>query len=85
MLSCGHLLSHMLVFSKFKLQFLIQEKEVKTLAHTISDECINCGACDDSCPVNAISESGDKRVIDADTCIDCAACVDTCPVNAISA
>ena len=55
------------------------------LAHTISEECINCGACDDSCPVNAISEAGDKRAIDADTCIDCGACVDTCPVNAIHA
>lgn len=55
------------------------------MAHTISDECINCGACDDSCPVNAISEAGDKRVIAADSCIDCGACVDTCPVSAISA
>jgi NAD-dependent dihydropyrimidine dehydrogenase PreA subunit len=55
------------------------------VAHTITEECINCGACDDSCPVNAISESGDKRVIDADTCIDCGACVDTCPTNAIHA
>jgi NAD-dependent dihydropyrimidine dehydrogenase PreA subunit len=60
-------------------------KGVKDLAHKISDECINCGACDDSCPVNAISEQGAKRAIDADTCIDCGACVDTCPVNAISA
>ena len=60
-------------------------EEVNTLAHTISDECINCGACDDSCPVNAISEAGDKRTIAADTCIDCGACVDTCPVSAISA
>jgi NAD-dependent dihydropyrimidine dehydrogenase PreA subunit len=54
------------------------------LAYTITDECINCGACDDSCPVGAIAESGSKRVIDADTCIDCGACVDTCPVNAIT-
>jgi len=58
---------------------------VKILAHKISDECINCGACDDSCPVNAISEQSGKRAIDGDTCIDCGACVDTCPVNAISA
>ena len=54
------------------------------MAHVISDECINCAACVDSCPVDAISESGDKHVIDADTCTDCAACVDTCPVDAIS-
>lgn len=54
------------------------------MAHAISDECINCGACDDSCPVSAISEADSKRAINADTCIDCGACVDTCPVSAIS-
>ena len=55
------------------------------LSHVISDECINCGACDDSCPTNAISDAGEKRAIDPDICIDCGACVDTCPVIAISA
>jgi len=55
------------------------------VAHTITDDCTNCSACEDSCPVNAISEEGTKRVIDADTCIDCGACVDTCPVSAIHA
>jgi ferredoxin len=55
------------------------------MAHKISDECINCGACDSSCPVEAISEQDSKRVIDADKCIDCGACVSVCPVEAISA
>jgi NAD-dependent dihydropyrimidine dehydrogenase PreA subunit len=73
----------MIFFGPLKL-FYINEGEVNKLAHTISDECINCGACDDSCPVGAIAEAGGKRVIDADNCIDCGACVDTCPVNAIS-
>lgn len=59
--------------------------EVIPMAHTITDDCTNCAACEDSCPVNSISEQGNKRVIDADTCIDCGACVDTCPVNAIHA
>ncbi len=53
------------------------------MAYSINQDCINCGACDDSCPVGAISEAADKRVIDEDTCIDCGACVDTCPVGAI--
>jgi ferredoxin len=56
-----------------------------TVAHTITDDCTNCGACEDACPVNAISEQSGKRVIDADTCIDCGACVDSCPVSAIHA
>jgi NAD-dependent dihydropyrimidine dehydrogenase PreA subunit len=55
------------------------------MAYVISDDCTNCGACVDSCPVTAIAAGADKHVIDADTCIDCAACVDTCPVSAISA
>jgi len=57
----------------------------RTMAYTINDECTNCGACDDSCPVDAISEKGDKRVIDPDLCTDCGACVDACPVDAIEA
>ena len=55
------------------------------MAHVISDECTNCGACESECPVEAISEQGDKRVIDAEKCTDCGACVDACPVEAISA
>ena len=56
------------------------------MAYKINAEtCINCGACDSSCPVAAISEANEKRVIDAAKCIDCGACVGTCPVSAISA
>ncbi len=54
------------------------------MAYTISDECINCGACEPECPVEAISENDEKYVIDAELCTDCAACVDVCPVDAIS-
>ncbi len=54
------------------------------MAHKISDECINCGACVSECPVEAISAGNDQHVIDADACTDCGACVDVCPVEAIS-
>ena len=54
------------------------------MAYKISDACINCGACDSECPVDAISEKDDKRIIDADTCISCGACAAVCPVEAIS-
>ncbi|MDR2897320.1 MAG: 4Fe-4S binding protein [Spirochaetaceae bacterium] len=53
------------------------------MAYKITDACTNCGACEPECPVSAISEAGDKRVIDADTCISCGACADTCPSEAI--
>ena len=54
------------------------------MAHVISDECINCGACVGECPVEAISEGDDQHVINADTCTDCGACVEVCPVDAIA-
>ena len=55
------------------------------MAHLIdSATCINCGACDETCPVNSISEQADKRVIDAATLIYCGACVDSYPVSSIA-
>lgn len=49
----------------------------------ISEECIACGACVDSCPVGAIVENGATYKITED-CTECGACVDTCPVSAIA-
>lgn len=54
------------------------------MAYVISDECIACGACEATCPVEAISEGDPIYIIDAALCTDCAACVDSCPVDAIS-
>ncbi len=53
------------------------------MAYKITDDCTKCGACAETCPVEAISEGEAKYEIDADTCIDCGACVDSCPVSAI--
>ena len=30
------------------------------MAHLITDECVSCGACAGTCPVEAISEGADK-------------------------
>ena len=54
------------------------------MAYVINEDCTSCGACEDSCPVEAISEGADRYEIDADTCTDCGACEDSCPVGAIS-
>ena len=50
----------------------------------ISDACLKCGACADTCPVGAISEGDGQYVVDPDQCIDCGACEDGCPAGAIS-
>ena len=55
------------------------------MAHVVSDECLMCGACLETCPVGAISEGDGKMQVDADTCIDCGACESVCPMSAISA
>jgi len=55
------------------------------MAHTINESCISCGTCQETCPVNAISEGPDRYVIDAEACLDCGACASSCPVEAIEA
>lgn len=54
------------------------------MAYKISDACIECGACEGTCPVEAISAGDGQYIIDADACIDCGACTDSCPVEAIT-
>ena len=53
------------------------------MSHYITDECVSCGACAGTCPVEAISEGSDKYVVNPDTGIDCGACEDVCPTGAI--
>ena len=55
------------------------------MAYRITDDCIQCGVCAETCPASAISEGDDKYVINADECIDCGACASACPTEAIEA
>lgn len=54
------------------------------MAHKISNECVSCGSCAATCPVDAISQGSDQYVIDPEKCVDCGSCAGVCPVEAIS-
>ena len=57
------------------------------MALVITDECINCAACEPECPTEAISEGDDIFVIDPDKCVECEGhfdepqCAEVCPVD----
>ena len=57
------------------------------MSTTITEECINCGACEPECPNEAISEGTDIYVIDPGLCTECVgfhdyeACQAVCPVE----
>src|SRR5436309_15184735 len=58
-----------------------------TMATMITEECINCGACEPECPNEAISEGDEIYVIDPNLCTECVgfheeeACAAVCPVD----
>jgi ferredoxin len=57
------------------------------MATIITEECINCGACEPECPNSAITQGEDIYVINPDLCTECVgfhdeeACAAVCPVD----
>ena len=57
------------------------------MATMITNECINCGACEPECPNEAISEGTETYVIDPNKCTECVGhftemqCASVCPVD----
>ena len=47
----------------------------------ISDECSQCGVCEEVCPVGAI-DLENSILLDKEKCILCCACIKNCPQNA---
>jgi ferredoxin len=55
------------------------------MARKITEDCINCGACEAECPHEAISSGDEIYLIDAAKCDECKSedephCVSVCPV-----
>jgi ferredoxin len=58
-----------------------------SMATYITEDCINCGACEPECPNEAISEGDEIYIIDPELCTECVgfydheACQAVCPVE----
>ena len=48
------------------------------------ENCIKCGRCIESCPVDALTFNDDKKIVLApELCIGCCCCHEICPVSAV--
>lgn len=50
--------------------------------YVISETCVMCGSCTESCPVKAITKGDGRYEIDPLLCIDCGTCSYVCPLGA---
>lgn len=48
------------------------------------DACIGCGACEEICPVDAVTMNNDAATVDNNWCIGCGVCVIPCPTQSIT-
>jgi ferredoxin len=57
------------------------------MAYMITEECINCGACEPECPNEAITAGDEIYMIEAGKCTECVGhfdesqCAAVCPVD----
>ena len=57
------------------------------MAMKITEECINCAACEPECPNEAITEGDELYEIEAAKCTECVGhhdepqCIDVCPID----
>jgi benzoyl-CoA 2,3-epoxidase subunit A len=52
--------------------------------HVIDPEiCIRCNTCEETCPVDAVSNDGNNYVVDPEKCNYCMDCISPCPTGSI--
>lgn len=58
------------------------------MAYKITEDCINCGACEPECPNQAIAPGDERYEIDPEKCTECVGyfdepqCASVCPSSA---
>jgi ferredoxin len=72
----------MLSFIAGKKAYFVHAERILIMTYIITEDCIQCGACEAECPEGAISEVNGLYVIDAAKCQDCGSCADVCPTDA---
>ena len=53
------------------------------MPYVVTNECVQCGACEVGCENDAISEGTTQNHIDITKCIECGTCERNCPSSAI--
>jgi UDP-glucose 4-epimerase len=59
-------------------------KKLDGVRISITDGCVGCGTCVETCFVGAVSLAGGRSRIDPDICKGCGRCAAACPNGAIS-
>ncbi|MDE6777465.1 MAG: 4Fe-4S binding protein [Oscillospiraceae bacterium] len=66
----------------FRELYTIGNGKINSRGYEISEKCIGCGQCSETCPQHAI-DSGNPYVINQTHCLHCGACAKVCPANAV--
>src|SRR5678816_2911020 len=78
---------HLGLFCLYPVPIPTSVRRIESMATMITNDCINCGACEPECPNNAISQGETIFIIDPMLCTECVgfhdyeACAAVCPVD----
>lgn len=67
----------------FRQSFSVGSNEKNINGYFITDKCVGCGNCYDSCPQSCINTSTIPAVIKQEHCLHCGKCAEVCSFNAV--